>query len=170
LRHGFRLSRPWQAAKSSKAAAQKRGWVITEITESVLLRNNNTTRDHLMSLREFGVTFALDDFGTGYASLAYLKTFPLDKLKIDKTFVNDVCVDLQSNAIVSAIVTLATRIGVETTAEGVETKEQADALRSMGVTTIQGYYFSKPKPIGEHDPATILAVEAEPNRVAIRAA
>jgi len=128
-----------------------------EITETVLLRNNETTRSHLMRLRALGVTFALDDFGTGYASLAYLKTFPMDKIKIDKTFVDDVCANPQSIAIIGAIVALANGVGVETTAEGVETKEQADALRTIGVATMQGYYFSKPKPIDEHDIATIFA-------------
>ena len=139
-----------------------------EITETVLLRNNDTIRSHLLRLRALGVTFALDDFGTGYASLAYLKAFPLDKLKIDKSFVDDVCVNPQSITIVGAIVALATGIGVETTAEGVETKAQADALRAIGVTTMQGYFFSKPKPIGEHDPADIGLIQAE--GVDIRAA
>lgn len=130
-----------------------------EITESALLRNNESIRSHLQRLRVMGVTFALDDFGTGYASLAYLKAFPLDKIKIDKSFVDDLCVNPQSITIVGAVVALATGIGVQTTAEGVETKEQADALRAIGVNTLQGYLFSKPKPIGEHDPAAIFETD-----------
>ena len=129
-----------------------------EITESVLLRNNEATRDHLIAIRAMGVTFALDDFGTGYASLSYLKAFPLDKIKIDKTFVDDICVNPQSAAIVGAIVSLANGIGVWTTAEGVETQEQVEALRTLGVSTMQGYYFSKPKAIQDHDPALVFCV------------
>ena len=127
-----------------------------EITETVLLQNNEQTRAHLLAIRAMGVTFALDDFGTGYASLSYLKAFPLDKIKIDKFFVDDICANPQSIAIVGAVVALATGIGVQTTAEGVETKEQAEALRMIGVATMQGYYFSKPKPIRDHDAAAIF--------------
>jgi diguanylate cyclase (GGDEF)-like protein len=118
-----------------------------EITESILLRNNEATNRALDRLRAKGVTFALDDFGTGFASLAYLKAFPLDKVKIDKTFVDDICRNQQSMAIVAAIVALARGLGIATTAEGVETQDQYDALRAFGVATMQGYFFGKPKRI-----------------------
>ena len=137
-----------------------------EITESILLRNNEATNRALGRLRAKGVTFALDDFGTGFASLAYLKAFPLDKVKIDKTFVDDICLNQQSMAIVAAIVALARGLGVATTAEGVETQKQYDALRAFGVATMQGYFFGKPKPI--EDFAT--SREAEANSASVCAA
>ncbi len=118
-----------------------------EITESILLRNNEATKRALGRLRSAGVTFALDDFGTGFASLAYLKSFPLDKVKIDKGFVDDICRNQQSIAIVAAIVALARGLGIETTAEGVETQDQYDTLRAFGVSTMQGYFFGRPQPI-----------------------
>ena len=161
------VSRVMAALEASKLCPQR---LQLEITESVLLRNNEATTRHMATLRALGVTFALDDFGTGYASLAYLKTFPLDKIKIDKTFVDDVCVDTQSIAIVGAIVGLASGLGVGTTAEGVETREQYEALRAIGVQSIQGYYFCKPKAIGDHDRATIFADETGSGTADARAA
>ncbi len=123
-----------------------------EITESVLLQRDRQTIAELHALHELGVSFALDDFGTGYASLAYLKSIPLDKVKIDKCFVDDICVDRQSVAIVGAVVALARGLGIVTTAEGVETQEQWDALRAMGVATMQGFFFGKPRPMSELQP------------------
>ena len=120
-----------------------------EITESILLSNNEATNRALRLLRDKGVTFALDDFGTGFGSLAYLKSFPLDKVKIDKSFVDDICLNKQSIAIVAAIVALARGLEVETTAEGVETQDQYEVLRALGVMTMQGYFFGRPKPIDE---------------------
>jgi diguanylate cyclase (GGDEF)-like protein len=137
-----------------------------EITESILLRNSEATSLALRRLRAHGVTFALDDFGTGFGSLAYLKSFPLDKVKIDKSFVDDICLNKQSIAIVGAIVALARGLEVETTAEGVETQDQYDVLRGLGVTTMQGYFFGRPKPIEDLRPGAPpragadLAVEA----------
>jgi diguanylate cyclase (GGDEF)-like protein len=136
------------ALKNAELAPER---LQIEITESILLRRNETTRHGLSRLRDRGVSFALDDFGTGYASLSYLKSFQLDKLKIDKTFVDEICVRKESLAIVGAIVALARGLAIETTAEGVETQEQYDVLRALGVSTLQGYLFSKPKPIAEHD-------------------
>jgi diguanylate cyclase (GGDEF)-like protein len=140
-----------------------------EITETIVLRKDEAICDQLNRLRAIGVTFALDDFGTGFASLSYLKAFPLDKIKIDKSFVDDVCVSSQALTIVGAIVALARGLGVATTAEGVETKEQGDILRAIGVTTMQGYYFGKPKPNGEH-PAITLSADGVVGDLAVRAA
>ncbi len=126
-----------------------------EITESILLRNNDATNLALRRLRASGVTFALDDFGTGFASLAYLKAFPLDKVKIDKSFVDDICLNKQSIAIVAAIVALARGIDIQTTAEGVETQDQYEVLRAIGVTTMQGYFFGKPRAIDDYDPTAV---------------
>ncbi len=141
-----------------------------EITESILLRNNEATSRALDRLRAFGVTFALDDFGTGFASLAYLKAFPLDKVKIDKSFVDDICLNPQSIAIVAAIVALARGLDIQTTAEGVETLDQYETLRAIGVATMQGYFFGKPKAIGEYDPAALASAGAEGQGGEIRAA
>ena len=128
-----------------------------EITESILLRVDETILATITRLRELGVTFALDDFGAGYASLAYLKAFPVDKIKIDRAFVKDIESDAHSVAIVGAIVALSRSFAVPSTAEGVETAAQFEALRALGVDSLQGYYFSKPKPIGEFAPTDILA-------------
>ena len=127
-----------------------------EITELILLRADATIEAMLARLRAKGVTFALDDFGTGYASLAYLKMFPIDKIKVDQSFVKDVCKDAHSIAIVSAIVALARGFDAPTTAEGVETAEQFETLRALGVDAMQGYYFSRPKPIREFSPDAIV--------------
>jgi diguanylate cyclase (GGDEF)-like protein len=131
-----------------------------EITESILLRNNDETNRALDRLRALGVTFALDDFGTGFASLAYLKAFPLGKVKIDKSFVDDICLNKQSIAIVAAIVALARGLDIETTAEGVETQDQYHALRAIGVATMQGYFFGRPQAIGEFDPSAVSDARA----------
>jgi diguanylate cyclase (GGDEF)-like protein len=131
-----------------------------EITESILLRNDDETNRALDRLRALGVTFALDDFGTGFASLAYLKAFPLGKVKIDKSFVDDICLNRQSIAIVAAIVALARGLDIETTAEGVETQDQYDALRAIGVATMQGYFFGRPQAIGDFDPSAVSDARA----------
>ena len=122
-----------------------------EITESVLLENDRRMLSELRRLHERGISFALDDFGTGHASLANLKVVPLDKVKIDKCFVDDICEDAQSVAIVGAVVALARGLGIVVTAEGVETSGQADALAALGVTTMQGYLFGRPVPVAEQD-------------------
>ncbi len=114
-----------------------------EITESVLMQSNETTLQRLHQLRELGVRISMDDFGTGYSSLSYLRSFPFDKIKIDRTFINDLTNG--NDAIVQAIITLANSLNMTTTAEGVETEQQAQALRAMGCMEMQGYLFSPPK-------------------------
>jgi EAL domain-containing protein (putative c-di-GMP-specific phosphodiesterase class I) len=115
-----------------------------EITESIFLEGESSVLALLHQLRAMGVRVALDDFGTGYSSLSYLRSFPFDKIKIDKCFVNDVAQDESSAAIVRAIVDLATALHMETTAEGVEDKDQLAELRGQGCSSIQGYIFSRP--------------------------
>lgn len=115
-----------------------------EITESVFLDGEETVVALLHRLRAMGVRVALDDFGTGYSSLSYLRSFPFDKIKIDKSFVDTVASDTSSAAIVSAIVDLATALHMETTAEGVEDSDQLARLRGQGCSSIQGYLFSRP--------------------------
>jgi len=118
-----------------------------EITESVVLQSNETTLRRLHQLRELGVRISMDDFGTGYSSLSYLRSFPFDKIKIDRAFINDLANG--NDSIVQAIITLANSLNMTTTAEGVETEQQAQALRAMGCIEMQGYLFSRPKPAAE---------------------
>lgn len=116
-----------------------------EITESALMHDSETNLAILHKLRDFGVRIALDDFGTGYNSLNYLRRFPFDKIKIDKCFISEIEENSDCQAIVQAVVSLANNLGMETTAEGVETSEQLQHLRENGCTEAQGYLFSRPR-------------------------
>jgi diguanylate cyclase (GGDEF)-like protein len=120
-----------------------------EITESVLLQNSEATLSVLHELRSFGVRISLDDFGTGYSSLSYLRSFPFDKIKIDRSFVSELATREDSMAIVRAVTGLGKSLGIVTTAEGVETDAQFDLLRQEGCTQAQGYLFSPPRPVTE---------------------
>lgn len=120
-----------------------------EITESVLLERTVNNLDTLNTLSILGIKIALDDFGTQYSSLSYLKNFPFDTLKIDKYFVSDLEANAKSQAIVRSVITLAHDLGMDVTAEGVETVEQADWLRSLGCDRFQGHAISKPLAVGE---------------------
>jgi len=120
-----------------------------EITESVLLADNVATLAILHSLRDLGVPIAMDDFGTGHSSLSYLRAFPFDKIKIDRSFVRDLTARGGPGPIVRAIRTLAACLAMRTTAEGVETAEQLKWLREEGCHEAQGYYFSEPVPASE---------------------
>lgn len=123
-----------------------------EITENVVLSEDAATQAALRQLRELGVRISLDDFGVGYSSLSYLRAFRFDRIKIDASFVRELPEKRDCAAIVRAISRLAAELGVATTAEGVETKEQLDWLREAGVTEVQGYYVSPAQPIGELGP------------------
>jgi EAL domain-containing protein (putative c-di-GMP-specific phosphodiesterase class I) len=129
-----------------------------EITESVLLFDNAATLETLHQLRSLGVRISMDGFGTGYSSLSYLRSFPFDKIKIDRSFVHDLEQNEDSRAIVRAVTGLGTSLGISTTGEGVETRAEVDYLRGEGCTEAQGYFFSKPKPAGD-----VLAMLAERN-------
>ncbi len=117
-----------------------------EITEAVLIRDDEAALAILHQLRTIGVRIALDDFGTGYSSLSYLKRFPFDKIKIDRCFIGDIAEIDGSSAIVQAVVNIAAARNMTTTAEGVETLEQKERLRKLGCTEMQGYLFSAAKP------------------------
>jgi EAL domain-containing protein (putative c-di-GMP-specific phosphodiesterase class I) len=103
----------------------------------------------LHQLKKLGVRIAMDDFGTGYSSLNYLRRFPFDKVKIDRTFIKDIAEKDGSWSIVQAVVSIAKSRNIVTTAEGVETQEQLDLLRVLGCTEMQGHLFSRPKPAAE---------------------
>jgi diguanylate cyclase (GGDEF)-like protein len=120
-----------------------------EITEAVLIRDDDAALEILHQLREIGVRIALDDFGTGYSSLSYLQRFPFDKIKIDRCFINDLAEHESSACIVQAVVNIAAARDMTTTAEGVETPQQQELLRALGCAEMQGYLFSKPKPAAE---------------------
>jgi len=119
-------------------------WLKLEITEGVLIDNDGYVVSALNSLKKMGIKLALDDFGTGYSSLGYLRKFPLDILKIDKTFVKDILVDPDCTSITSAIIALAMSLKLDIIAEGVETKEQMELLLQKGCEKQQGNYFSPP--------------------------
>jgi diguanylate cyclase (GGDEF)-like protein len=120
-----------------------------EITESVLLAENDASLATLRRLRNLGAHICMDDFGTGYSSLSYLRSFPFDKIKIDQSFVRDLDTEQDTRAIVRAIISLAKSLGMRVLAEGVETTEQLERLRVEGCNEVQGYLFSTPRPRGE---------------------
>jgi diguanylate cyclase (GGDEF)-like protein/PAS domain S-box-containing protein len=120
-----------------------------EITESVLLQNSEATLTTLHELRAMGVRISLDDFGTGYSSLSYLRSFPFDKIKIDRSFVSELGTCGDSVAIIRAVTGLGRSLGIVTTAEGVENDEQLELLRREGCIQAQGYLFSKPRPASD---------------------
>jgi len=115
-----------------------------EITESALINDGVVARAALTQLRALGVRIHLDDFGTGYSSLAYLQNFPIDALKIDRSFVSSSGPGLANTEIVRAIIALARSLSLTLTAEGVETQEQRERLRGLACANGQGYYFSRP--------------------------
>ena len=103
----------------------------------------------LRRLRDMGVRISLDDFGIGYSCLSYLRRFPFDKIKIDRSFIRDMGNDQQSVAIIQAVIGLGASLDMATVAEGVETRDEFDCLRAFGCTEVQGYYISPPRPAGE---------------------
>lgn len=119
-------------------------WLELEITESTLMDQAGDTLEKLRQLSAMGIRLAVDDFGTGYSSLGYLKRFPVNTLKIDQSFVRDICTDHDDAAIVSAIIDLSRNLGLEPLAEGVEEEAQLQALQRAGCRLCQGYYFSRP--------------------------
>ncbi|MGB7656180.1 MAG: EAL domain-containing protein, partial [Novosphingobium sp.] len=127
------------------AAQVSPGRLELEITESVFLNDDEGTDAMFTALKRVGVRLALDDFGTGYSSLGYLKKAPFDKIKIDQSFVRGATITGSRNgAIIASIVSLAEALGMETTAEGVETLDELDLVRMLGCSHVQGYIYAKP--------------------------
>lgn len=131
-----------------------------EITESVMVRDPLSVAMRLGQLREIGIRISVDDFGTGYSSMSYLSGLPIDTIKIDRSFINKMAQSNEDEAIVSAIVTLAKALKLKTTAEGIETPEQRDRLRSLDCDSGQGYFYSPPLPAAEI--AALLDVQNSP--------
>ena len=140
-------------------AALKPGLLQLELTESILMRDVSDTIATLDYLKDIGVTLAIDDFGTGYSSLSYLKRFPLDLLKIDRSFVKELTERNDDAAICAAIIAMAHQLGLLVIAEGVETQDQVEFLRGQGCDQVQGYLFGKPLPADDFQ-AQFLAASA----------
>lgn len=131
-----------------------------EITEGMLIQNPSESAELLREVRRMGVSIAMDDFGTGYSSLSYLTRFPIDKLKIDRSFVRDITLDSNDAAVVDAIIAMSHSLGLQVVAEGVETLEQLDYLRRRYCNLVQGYFFSPPVTAKEL-PATLRRVSRQ---------
>jgi predicted signal transduction protein with EAL and GGDEF domain len=126
------------------AAGANPAYITLELTESMVMQDVNSTLSTLRSLKKLGLSISLDDFGTGYSSLSYLRRFPIDELKIDKSFVNDIHTDPDDAAIASAVIAMGLSLGLNVVAEGVERQEQIQLLRDMRCSQVQGYYFARP--------------------------
>ena len=123
--------------------------IALEITESIMLTDEARTRDVLARLRSLGAAIALDDFGSGFSSLAYLRRFRFDKLKVDKAFIDDVDASVESFEILRAIADLGASLGMSVIAEGIERQTQAERASAAGCGFGQGYLFAKPMPLSE---------------------
>jgi diguanylate cyclase len=130
-------------------AGMQPGQLELEITETALMENVHANVELLHRLQTEGIRLSIDDFGTGYSSMAYLKRFPIDQVKIDRTFVRDIPGDANDEAITTAIIAMAHSLGLTVVAEGVETEEQLRFLRNVACDTMQGFYFAEPRPAGE---------------------
>jgi EAL domain-containing protein (putative c-di-GMP-specific phosphodiesterase class I) len=131
-----------------------------EITESVLMEDAESTNAALRELRDLGVRLSIDDFGTGYSSLTYLKRFPVDELKVDRSFVDGLGADAEDTAIVAAVVNLAHTLDLRVVAEGVETEAQSRWLRELGCDAAQGHWFGPAVPPEQLGPHSLRPVSA----------
>jgi len=129
----------------------KAEWLELEITEGQIMNNPDQAIKILNNISDMGIEIAVDDFGTGYSSLSYLKKLPINKLKIDQSFVRNLPDDEEDAAIAKAVISLAQNLNLNIIAEGVETKEQKDFIINNGCPNIQGYFYSKPLPAGEFE-------------------
>jgi diguanylate cyclase (GGDEF)-like protein len=143
LQDGQLLNVLTAALKDSGLPANR---LVLEITESMLAVDADRTAGVLEQLKTIGVKIAIDDFGTGYSSLSYLRAFPVDSIKIDKSFIRELHTSKTTTALIEAVVNLATALGAYTVAEGIEYSEQANILRKLGCSRAQGYYYCRPLP------------------------
>ncbi len=151
---GLQFRRPGLVARVSEVLDQHRldaRYLELELTESILVHDAQEVLQTVRELKALGLKLAIDDFGTGYSSLSYLKRFNVDKLKIDQSFVRDLCSNPEDAAIVQAVIQLGLGLNLGIIAEGVETAEQLQMLRDKGCEQVQGYYFSKPLPAGDFE-------------------
>lgn len=135
-----------QVVEVLNATGMDPGALNMELTESVVLGNTEETVQKMTELKQLGISFSIDDFGTGYSSLGYLKRLPVDELKIDRSFIQDIPSDISNMAIVEAVVAMASHLNFNVTAEGVETRQQLEFLKKQGCAFFQGYLASKPLP------------------------
>jgi len=135
-----------EVAAALSASGLEPSWLCLELTESVLIEATTSAMHMLASLKALGVRLGIDDFGTGYSSLSYLRRFPVDVVKVDRSFVAGLGDDGEDDAIVAAVIGLTQRLGLRAVAEGVETEEQARRLRELGCDLAQGYLFARPQP------------------------
>jgi len=145
-----------QVKHALKQTGLEARYLELEITESVAMHSAENTLRTLKELKALGVRIAIDDFGTGYSSLGYLKRFPVDTLKIDRSFVKGIGGNVEDSAIVRAVITVAKSLNLSVTAEGIETAEQLEHLRALGCDHGQGYYFAKPM-ASDRVPALLMA-------------
>jgi len=138
-----------QVRRALEQSGLEARWLMLEFTESVLLRDSESTLAAMEELRKMGVELSLDDFGTGYSSLSYLHRFPVNQLKIDRSFVQNAATQSGSRSIVASIVQLASSLGLHTVAEGLELKEQVDFMQSLNCTEGQGFLLGRPMPAAE---------------------
>jgi EAL domain-containing protein (putative c-di-GMP-specific phosphodiesterase class I) len=142
--------RPQHLVETVKQVLLKTGLepqrLYLEITESLLMEDTHKKRAAVRELADFGVKFSLDDFGVGYSSLAYMRHYPFSKIKIDKSFIDNIDSDQTSSAIIAAVCVLAERTGLEIVGEGIETLQQHVALLEFGLNLAQGYLYGKPAP------------------------
>jgi predicted signal transduction protein with EAL and GGDEF domain len=141
--------------------------LVLEITESVLMGDAEASIVVLRSLKDLGLKLSIDDFGTGYSSLSYLKKFPVDALKIDKSFVDGLGTEGDDTAIVRAVISLADSLGLHTVAEGVETPTQLKALSALGADKAQGYLFSRPQPAATLTETLVTGFSNQPGHSAL---
>jgi diguanylate cyclase (GGDEF)-like protein/PAS domain S-box-containing protein len=153
-----------KVAKALKSSRLNPRFLELEITESVIMRNVNETITSLNDFKDMGIRISVDDFGTGYSSLNYLKRFPLDNLKIDRTFVKDIPENEDDVTITSAIIALAQSLGLGVVAEGVETESQLEFLEEHGCDMAQGYHFSRPLP---PDQLVVLLQQQEAKKMGV---
>ena len=133
-------------AEALAEAGVSAGALWLEITETALMADVKAATVALRELRSLGLHLAVDDFGTGYSSLTYLKRFPVEAIKVDRTFVNGLGIDQEDSTIVEAVVNLGHSLGLSVVAEGVETPQQLTRLREIGCDRGQGYLFGRPRP------------------------